>query len=64
MHVPKTVNITVEYLRVGKRRDTFARARFIRHGRRVVNVRIEAYQDEPDKPVSAANAHFLLDPAA
>jgi uncharacterized protein (TIGR00369 family) len=59
--VPRTVNITVEYLRSGKRLDTFARAHFIRHGRRVANVRIEAFQDDPKRPVAAANAHFLID---
>jgi acyl-coenzyme A thioesterase PaaI-like protein len=60
--IPKTINITVEYLRTGKARDTFARAQFTRHGRRVANVRAFAYQDDPDKPIAAANAHFLLVP--
>jgi acyl-coenzyme A thioesterase PaaI-like protein len=59
--VPRTVNITVEYLRSAARLDTFARAHFIRHGRRVANVRIEAFQTDPSRPVAAANAHFLLD---
>lgn len=60
--VPKTVNITVEYLRTAARRDTFARASFTRHGRRVANVRVVAFQDDPERPVAAANAHFLIDP--
>ncbi|MFO0694778.1 MAG: PaaI family thioesterase [Polyangiales bacterium] len=60
--VPKTVNITVEYLRTGRMTDTFARATVTRHGRRVANVRVLAYQDDPSKPVAAANAHFLLSP--
>ena len=60
--VPKTVNITVEYLRAGRMTDTFARATVTRHGRRVANVRVLAYQDDPSKPVAAANAHFLLSP--
>jgi uncharacterized protein (TIGR00369 family) len=59
--VPRTVNITVEYLRSAARLDTFARAHFIRHGRRVANVRIAAFQTDPSRPVAAANAHFLLD---
>jgi len=58
--IPKTINITVEYLRTGKPMDTFARAEFIRQGRRVASVRISAYQDEPERPIAAANAHFLL----
>ena len=60
--VPKTINITVEYLRTGKAQDVFARAEFTRHGRRVANVRAVAWQDDPDRPIAAANAHFLLLP--
>ncbi len=58
--VPKTINITVEYLRSARAQDVFAKAVFTRHGRRVANVRVFAYQDDPDKPVAVATAHFLL----
>jgi uncharacterized protein (TIGR00369 family) len=58
--VPKTINITVEYLRSARPEDVFARAEFTRHGRRVANVRIFAYQDDPERPAAVATAHFLL----
>ena len=58
--LPKIVNITIEYLRSGKPRDTFARSSITRLGRRVANVRALAWQDDPEKPIAAANAHFLL----
>ena len=58
--VPKTVDISIEYLRSAGRVDTFARATVTRHGRRVANVRVVAYQDDPQRPVAAATAHFLL----
>lgn len=58
--IPKTINITVEYLRGAGPQDVLARAVFTRHGRRVANVRVFAYQDDPDKPVAVATAHFLL----
>jgi len=58
--VPKTINVTVEYLRATRPVDTFARATVTRHGRRIANVRVIAYQDDSAKPVAAANAHFLL----
>ena len=58
--IPKTINITVEYLRGARPQDVFAKALFTRHGRRVANVRVYAYQDNPDKPVAVATAHFLL----
>jgi uncharacterized protein (TIGR00369 family) len=61
--VPKTINITVEYLRSGQLRDTFARASVTRQGRRIATVRALAWQDDPDRPIAAANAHFLLVPA-
>ena len=40
--------------------DVLARAVFTRRGRRVANVRVFAYQDDPDEPVAVATAHFLL----
>ncbi len=61
-HIPKTINITVEYLRSARALDTFATATVIRHGRRLASVRAEAWQEDRDKPVAAANAHFLIAP--
>jgi uncharacterized protein (TIGR00369 family) len=58
--VPKTINITVEYLRGARAQDVFARAEFTRRGRRVANVRVFAWQDDPQEPVALATAHFLL----
>lgn len=58
--VPKTINITVEYLRTARPEPVFARAEFTRRGRRVANVRVFAYQEDRDRPVAVATAHFLL----
>lgn len=58
--VPKIINLSIDYLRPCRAMDTFARGRVIRQGKRVANVRVEAWQDAPDKPVAAAHAHFLL----
>lgn len=59
--VPKTVNITVDYLRSARAsRTTCARATITKHGRRVANVQVRAWQLEESKPVAAAHAHFLL----
>jgi len=58
--IPKTINITVEYLRGARAQDVFARAEFTRRGRRVANVRVFAWQDDPGEPVAVATAHFLL----
>jgi len=62
--IPKTVSITMDYFRPAKALDTYCSGRVTRLGRRVVNVRVEAWQDDRDKPVAAANATFLLLPDA
>lgn len=61
--MPKTINLTVEYLRSGRPKTTYASAEITRHGRRVANVRALAWQDDPSKPIAAAYAHFLLVPS-
>lgn len=58
--LPRPVDITVDYLRSGRPRAAFARAVVAKKGRRVANVRIEAWQDERDRPFAAAHGHFLL----
>lgn len=58
--MPRTITITIDYMRSGAARDTYARAWATRIGRRVANVRAEAWQDDPAKPIAAANANFLL----
>jgi len=58
--VPKIVNLSVDFLRPCLAGDTYARGRVIKQGRRIVNVRAEAWQENPDRPVAAAHAHFLL----
>jgi uncharacterized protein (TIGR00369 family) len=59
--VPKIINITIDYLRSGRAdHATFARAAITKHGRRVVNVQVRAWQTDEAVPVAAAHAHFLL----
>lgn len=58
--IPKTIDITIDYLRSGRPRDTFARATVAKHGRRVANVRVEAWQEDPTRPIATAHGHFLL----
>jgi len=59
-HLPKIINISVDYLRPSLDADTRARAVVIKQGQRIANVRVEAWQHDPAKPVAAAHAHFLL----
>ena len=61
--VPKTITITVDYLRSAKAVDTLARATVTKLGSRVANVHAAAWQEDPEKPVAAINANFMLTPA-
>ncbi|MCS6901495.1 MAG: PaaI family thioesterase [Myxococcales bacterium] len=58
--VPKIITLTVDYLRSARPMDTLARAQVTRQGRRVASVRAIAWQEDEEKPVATANAHFLL----
>jgi len=58
--LPKTLDITIDYLRAGKPVDTFAKARVYRRGRRFATLHTEAWQTSPDKPIAAAMLHFQL----
>ncbi len=58
--VPKTINITVDYLRSARVVDTLARATITKHGRRVANVQARAWQGDEAKPIAALHGHFLL----
>jgi acyl-coenzyme A thioesterase PaaI-like protein len=58
--LPKTITLTVDYLRSGAPVDTHARSTVTRHGRRVANVRVEAWQTDPSAPVATAHAIFLV----
>lgn len=60
MRLPKPITLTVAYLRSAGPRDTFARATITKQGRRVATVRVEAWQDDPERPVAAAQGQFLL----
>jgi acyl-coenzyme A thioesterase PaaI-like protein len=58
--LPKTIDFTVDYLRSGLPRDAYARARVTRLGRRYASVHAEAWQDNRDRPMAQATAHFLM----
>jgi acyl-coenzyme A thioesterase PaaI-like protein len=61
--MPKTIDLTVDYLRTGLPRDAYARAKVNRSGRRYASVQIEAWQDNRARPFAQATGHFLMPPA-
>lgn len=58
--LPKIINLSVDYLRPSLAEDTFARGTVVKQGRKIANVRVEAWQSDPAKPVAAAHVHFLV----
>lgn len=58
--VPRTVDFSLDYLRSGKAQTLYARCDISKQGKRVANVLMTAWQDDPTKPTAVARAHFLL----
>ncbi|KFI30866.1 PaaI family thioesterase [Paenirhodobacter enshiensis] len=58
--LPKTIDFTVDYLRSGLPRDSYARARVNRSGRRYASVHVEGWQDNRTRPFIQATGHFLM----
>jgi acyl-coenzyme A thioesterase PaaI-like protein len=59
--LPKPIGLTVDFLREGKTQDTFASATVTRLGRRVANVRAQAWQADKASLVAAAHLHLLVE---
>jgi acyl-coenzyme A thioesterase PaaI-like protein len=58
--LPKTIDLTVDYLRSGLPRDAYARARLNRSGRRYASVHVEAWQDNRARLFAQGTGHFLM----
>ena len=58
--LPRIIKISVDYLRPCRAQDTMASAVLVKQGLRIANVRVRAWQTDPEKPVAAGHAHFLL----
>lgn len=56
----KPVNITINFMRGGRQRRTYALGEVTRIGRRVANVEAKAWQDDPAKPIATVFMNFLL----
>ena len=56
----KPINVTVDYMRGGQPRDTFATATIERLGARIANVEAQAWQKDRKSPIAAAQMNFLL----
>ena len=56
----KPINLTVQFLASGKPRSTFAKARIVKLGRRTANLSVEAWQDDPARPIASAVMNVMV----
>ena len=56
----KPINITVQYLSAGKSMTSFAKGRITKLGRRSANITVEAWQDDPSRPIATAVMNVLM----
>ena len=59
--LPKIIDFSLDYLRAGQFRDTYAKCQVWRQGRRVANVAITAWQSTPAEPIVTARAHLKIE---
>jgi uncharacterized protein (TIGR00369 family) len=62
--LPKVIDVAIDYLRPARAADVYARAQVARSGRRVANVRVEAWQGRRGAPVATLHGHFMITPAS
>ena len=58
--MPRVINISIDYLRPVLADDLWLQAFIVRRGRRIANVRCEAWQDDREKLVAQSHANFKL----
>jgi acyl-coenzyme A thioesterase PaaI-like protein len=58
--VPRPIDFSIDFLRSVGPRETRGRATIVKHGRRIANVRVVAWQVDETKPVATGTGNFLL----
>lgn len=57
----KPINVTIDFMRGGRDRETRAAGIVTRLGNRVANVEAFAWQDDRAKPIAAARMNYLIE---
>lgn len=58
--VPKLVDFSVDYIRACRFVDSYATCEVVRQGRKLTNVAVKTWQQDPDTPTATARSHYLL----
>ena len=56
----KPINVSVDFMRGGTDRETYAAGAVVRLGKRVANVEARAWQEDREKPIATARMNLLL----
>jgi uncharacterized protein (TIGR00369 family) len=56
----KPINVTVDFMRGGRERETLAAATVVRLGARIANVEAHAWQEERSKPIASARMTLMV----
>ena len=56
----KPINVTIDFMRGGRDKETRSRGVVTRLGTRVANVEATAWQDDPAKPIATARMNYLI----
>ncbi|TKD52029.1 PaaI family thioesterase [Sphingomonas baiyangensis] len=56
----KPINVTIDYMRGGRERETWAQGIVTRLGTRIANVEAMAWQEDRTRPIAAARMHYML----
>ena len=57
---PRLVSLTLQFIRAGRKADTYAQAVIVKQGRNLATVRMDAWQDDRSRPIATGQASFLL----
>ncbi|MFK0569938.1 PaaI family thioesterase [Endozoicomonas sp.] len=60
LRLPKIIDFSIDYLRSGQSKDTYAHCEVCRQGARVANVAVTAWQSKKELPIAIARGHFKL----
>ena len=60
---PRTIDVSIEYLRSGRPLTTYARDSIKKLGRRIANVHVEAWQETRSAPIATLRGLFLVAPS-
>lgn len=56
----KPINVTIDFMRGGRERITYAAGTVTRLGNRIANVEAIAWQEGRDKPIASARMNYLI----